>query len=147
MGNIDARMEYTLDFIFCANMILQTCPPYHRESLSGFCFKHETTLWNCLWFFWPCLIDLATFIQLGKVTMRIRTLIYNQGFLYIWRKMTVETVMEGWEETRNRRLSGLWWELKRKRELRERTYLSQRLSFSSLSSLLILWKCQFLKAK
>lgn len=43
----------------------------------------------------PCLIYLVTLMQLGKTTMRIRTLMCNQGFLYIWRKTTAATEMEG----------------------------------------------------
>ena len=41
----------------------------------------------------PCLIYLATLIQLAKITTRIRTMMCNQDFL--WIKMTAATEMEG----------------------------------------------------
>ena len=45
MGQRDGRMECTLNFIFYASLTLHaSCPLCHRASLSGFCFKHETTL-------------------------------------------------------------------------------------------------------
>lgn len=55
--------------------------------------------------------------------------------------------MAGKEEINHRRFSRMWWELKGRRELRERTYFSWRPSITSLSSPLVWLRLQFLKAK